>query len=164
MWFKALFIALFLVIIGNSPIYAALPLKYLKANVKPHTGNENVLANYDQMKLKLHLSTGLKDSVNSSFYNSHRKTSITSEIGKAIIILGEVVFIGGFGTAIYSKANNNDMGAYVVFIGTLMIGSAITGLGNLLVHIGNYFGVSGKSRYSLVSPKPNEVGISYTFK
>ncbi len=165
MWDKTLFIALILIIISNQVIHAALPLKYLNAIAK--IGNENIIANYDQMKIKLHCSSHFTNPVSYINHKDFRDQSLTSEIGLIMMAVGGGIFtVGSLVSLAMYKGDSQSFfpDSTIVLILSWILGLGLVALGGLLALIGSGNKDSTTYRYSLVSPKPNEVGISYTFK
>lgn len=158
MWSKSIFIALILMITISAKLNAALPIMYLNSATATESGIESIKANYDLMKMQLHFSASHVNPASTHFYNENDKKCLTSKIGRGLMIGGGGLFL--VGAVIVSSGDKDSLGGGLcIFVGLL-------GLiwGGILAIIGGIYNASGKSRYSLVSPKPNEVGISYTFK
>ena len=156
MWNKVFFIAVIMIVSVNAIVQAALPISYLK--IESENSLETTVANYELMKMKLSSLSGSGYYIHKSIYNNYEKKCLTSKIGRGMMIGGGGLFL--VGAVIVSSGDKDSLGGGLcIFVGLL-------GLiwGGILAIIGGIYNASGKSRYSLVSPKPNEVGISYTFK
>ncbi len=157
MWFKALFIALILLIIIGGKVHAALPISYLITSSAATTSTETTLENYELMKMNLSRSSGFIGFTNRRFQNQYIRKCLTSKIGRGMMIGGGGLFL--VGAVIISSGDKDSLGGGIcIFVGLL-------GLiwGGILAIIGGIYNASG-SRFSPIAPKPNEVGISYTFK
>ena len=158
MWNKVIFIAIIMMVSVNAKVQAALPISYLKIAAADENSVGTTVANYELMKMKLSSLSGSGYDIHKNIYNNYEKKCLTSKIGRGMMIGGGGLFL--VGAVIVSSGDKDSLGGGLcIFVGLL-------GLiwGGILAIIGGIYNASGKSRYSLVSPKPNEVGISYTFK
>lgn len=161
MWNKTILIAFILLITNGGKLRAALPIRYLNTSSAAATSAETLLENYELMKMDLSSSSGFANYSNRRFQNHYKKKCLTSKIGKGLLIGGgSILVIGGICFLTISVASGGFFYGSIVVI----IGLALVAIGGSLAIIGGIYNASSKGRYGLVSPKPNEVGISYTFK
>ena len=156
MWNKVFFIAVIMIVSVNAIVQAALPISYLK--IESENSLETTVANYELMKMKLSSLSGSGYYIHKSIYNNYEKKCLTSKIGRGMMIGGGGLFL--VGAVIVSSGDKDSLGGGIcIFVGLL-------GLiwGGILAIIGGIYNASGNGKYSLVSPKPNEVGISYTLR
>ncbi len=165
MWNKTILIAFILLITNGGKLRAALPIRYLNTSSAAATSAETILENYELMKMDLSSSSGFANYSNRRFQNNYKKKCLTSKIGKGLLIGGgSILVIGGICFLNISDVSARSFYAFIVAIISGYIGSALVAIGGSLAIIGGIYNASSKGRYGLVSPKPNEVGISYTFK
>lgn len=102
-------------------------------------------------------------------YDYQTKKCLTSKIGRGMMIGGGGLFVGGLLWVLASP--KHPKGGFDVDLGpdeawmTMGSGLGCVALGGVLATIGGIYNVVHKSnRYSIISTRKNEIGISYTFR
>ena len=166
MWNKTLIIAITLFIVLNQGLYAALPLKYTCA-VATKTSSENIKANYELQKMKLYYGSGFANNAANNLNSNYSFKCLTSQAGRAMIVCGGIILVVG---GIYAGSKKDDYTSGPVTersrtmaqVGLIAMGFIVVGV--FLAIVGGIYNRFNRGRYSAIAPKPNEVGISYTFK